>query len=306
MGATVAPGVSAVALRPARAHRLNRAPLFRLAAVVATALPRGARLRVAAALGRAFVRACPTEAAAARANLQRVDPARPEPARARQVRDLFADFAVCFTDLLTANRRWAAAGLLAGRDGDAHVAAVLARGTGFVLLTAHLGNWELAGRTLVERGSGRPVHIVMAPEVDAGVERMMRGERDAMRFVTLRAPADAVPLVAALRRGEIVGMQGDRALGHRGDVGVEFFGATARFPLGPFLLARAAGVPVLPAYCVLGADRRYTVIVKAPITVERGAEEASLGAWAAGLADVIRRHPTQRFNFFDPWAADAR
>jgi len=305
MSATLASGAT-VAVPSTRPHRLNRAPLFRLASAVAAALPRPARASVAAALGRAFVRACPVEAAAVRGNLTRVDPALSASMRARQVGDLFARFAVCFADLLAANRHWAAAGLLARREGDAHVAEVLARGTGFIVLTAHIGNWELAGRTLVERGGGRPVHIVMAPEVDAGVERMMRGRDDAMRFVTLRAPADAVPLVAALRRGEIVGMQGDRALGHRGDVRVEFFGAPARFPLGPFLLARAAGVPVLPAYCVLGDDRRYTVMVKAPISVERGTEEASLQEWVAGLAGVIRGYPTQWFNFFDPWAPDAR
>ena len=128
-----------------------------------------------------------------------------------------------------------------------------------------------------------------------------------MRFVTLRTPADAVPLVAALRRGEIVGMQGDRALGHRGDVAVDFFGAPAPFPLGPFLLARAAGVPVLPAFCVLRPDARYTVIVQPPISVDRSAEEAALRRWVAGLATVIARYPTQWFNFFDRWsAADAR
>ncbi len=116
----------------------------------------------------------------------------------------------------------------------------------------------------------------MAPEADPRVERLLRGDDARVRFVTLRRPADAVPLVAALRRGEIVGMQGDRALGHRGDVPVEFFGAPAPFPLGPFVLARAAGVPVLPAFCVLRADRRYAVHVQPPLHVARGEEEAGL------------------------------
>jgi lauroyl/myristoyl acyltransferase len=123
-----------------------------------------------------------------------------------------------------------------------------------------------------------------------------------VRFVTLRSPADSLPLVAALRRGEIVGMQGDRALGHRGDVPVPFFGAPVLFPLGPFLLARAAAVPVLPAFCVLRADRRYAVHVQAPLRVERGEEEAALHRWVHGLGAVIARHPTQWFSFFDPWS----
>src|SRR5204862_187569 len=80
---------------------------------------------------------------------------------------------------------------------------------------------------------------------------------------------------AALRRGEIVALQGDRALGTRGDVLQPFFGAPAAFPLGPFVLARAAGAPVVPAFCVLDADRRYRVVVGAPSSVEAGGAEAA-------------------------------
>jgi lauroyl/myristoyl acyltransferase len=140
----------------------------------------------------------------------------------------------------------------------------------------------------------------MAPEADPGVERLLRQDGP-VRIVTLRTPAEAVPLLAALRRGEIVGMQGDRALGQRGDVAVDFFGTPALFPLGPFLLARAAGVPVLPAFCVLRPDHRYTVMMQPPLLVTRGAEEAALRQWVDGLAAVITRHPAQWFTFSDPW-----
>jgi lauroyl/myristoyl acyltransferase len=286
-----------------RAHWLNHAPFYRAATAVAGLLPRGARLSLASTVGRALVRACPREAAVVRANLARVVPGLAARARARQVRELFGHFAMCVADLLTTNRTSAPARLVGAGEGDEHAQSALAGGQSFIVLTAHVGNWELAGRTLVQRAGGRPLHIVMAPEADPRVERLLRREGAPVRFVTMRSPADAVPLVAALRRGEIVGMQGDRALGQRGDVPVNFFGTPAPFPLGPFLLARAAGVPVLPAFCVLGADRRYAVHLRPPVRVERGAEELALQRWVDGLASVITRYPTQWFNFFDPWSA---
>jgi lauroyl/myristoyl acyltransferase len=289
-------------VRTSRAHWLNHAPFYRAASAVATVLPRRARLTAACALGGLMARACPREAAVVRANLARVVPGLAAGARARQVRELFGHFAMCVADLLTTNRAAASARLVDAGDGEEHVQAALAGGGTGIVLTAHVGNWELAGRTLVGRGGGRPVHIVMAPEADPRVERLLRDDGARVRFVTLRRPADAVPLVAALRRGEIVGMQGDRALGHRGDVAVEFFGAPVLFPLGPFVLARAAGVPVLPAFCVLGADRRYAVHVQSPLRVERGEEEVALHRWVGGLASVIARYPTQWFTFFDPWS----
>src|ERR1700675_1312147 len=104
-----------------------------------------------------------------------------------------------------------------------------------------------------------------------------------MRFVPRLHPAIGIELLAALRRGEVVAIQGDRALGTRGDVSIPLFGRPARFPLGPFLSARAAGVPIVPAFCVLDRGYRYTVQVPKPIFVERGEEHAAAGAWVGLL-----------------------
>jgi predicted LPLAT superfamily acyltransferase len=60
-------------------------------------------------------------------------------------------------------------------------------------------------------------------------------------------------------------------------------------------------VPVVPAFCLLGADYRYTVNVTEPFSVPRGGEVEAARAWVAMLEGVIREHPTQWFNFFDIW-----
>jgi lauroyl/myristoyl acyltransferase len=108
-------------------------------------------------------------------------------------------------------------------------------------------------------------------------------------------------LLAALRRGEVVGVQGDRALGTKGDVVIPFFGRPARFPLGPFLLSSGVGVPLLPAFCILDAQYRYMVKIAEPFTAARGEEEAAARTWVAALEAIVREYPTQWFNFFDIW-----
>ncbi len=282
-------------------HGLNRGASYRAAAIVAAALPRPARLRLAGGVARLLRWAFAGERAVVGANVGRILPHATPPARAALVDDVFRHFAMCFSDLITANRDGRPERLLADVEGEHHLAAIARDGRGAIVLTAHLGNWELAGRLMALR-MGRPTHVVVAPEADPRVERFLRGGPAPVRFVPRDEPRAALPLVAALRRGEIVAMQGDRALGTRGDVGVRFFDAEAAFPLGPFFLARASGVPVVPAFCVLGRDRRYTVRVGEPMRIEADGEQAALERWVGTLERTVRAHPEQWFNFYDVWS----
>ncbi len=283
------------------AHEWNRAAVYRSGARVLGALPRRARLTLAAAV--ASVAPFPVERARVSANLTRVAPALSAAERRALVRRVFRCFAMCFADLLSTNRSEAEAGadgLLAAVEGQGHLDAALAGGRGLVFLTAHFGNWELAGRLLMRR-LARPTHVLVAAEPDPGVEAFLRGAGP-LRFVTRDHPTAGVTLLAALRRNEVVAMQGDRGLGTRGDLAVDFFGAPAAFPLGPFVLARAAGAPLLPVFCVLRADRRYAITLGTPIRVAPDGEAAALAAWVRVLEERVRRHPEQWFNFFDVWS----
>jgi lauroyl/myristoyl acyltransferase len=298
-------GTGAVAAPPRwYAHRFNRAAVYRGATLVASALPRSLRLRVAAGLGGVVSRRFSAERTVVRRNLARIVPGAPTRELDMLVAAVFRNFAVCFADLITANRRAEIGPLVAGIEGMAELTKAARAGRGLVVLTAHLGNWELAGRMLARDGA-RPTHVVVAAEADPALERFLRGGDAPVRFVTRTAPTASLLLLTALRRGEIVALQGDRALGTRGDVLQPFFGVPAPFPLGPFVLARAAGAPVVPAFCLLDGDRRYRIVVGAPARVEAGAEAAALGRWVGVLEAMVRRHPAQWFNFYDVWSPPA-
>jgi lauroyl/myristoyl acyltransferase len=283
-------------------HRLNRPAVYRAGAMLAGALPRPLRLAMAGALARRVGAWFPAERRRVSANVARVRPQASAAERAALVDDVFRHFALCFADLVSTNRRQRRPERLVGRlEGDEHLHDAVADGRGLVLLTAHLGNWELGGRLLAAR-LGRPTHVVVAAEADPGVERFLRGGPAPVRFVRRGDPTAMVRLVGALRRGEIVALQGDRALGTRGDADVEFFGSPARFPLGPFVLGRAAKVPVLPAFCLLDADRRYVVVTAPPIRVAADGDRPALVRWVRVLEGMVRRVPEQWFNFYDVWS----
>ena len=293
---------AAVAPRPHwHAHGLNRASLYRAVAATGTWLPRPARLRLAALLAARLRPWFSTEWDVVLRNVARIAPSASARARRSLAVEVFRHFGMCFSDLVVSNRQERADALLARLDGARYFEEAIGVGRGLIVLTAHLGNWELGGR-MAARFSGRITHVVMEAESDPRLERLLRAASGPVRFITRRSPTDVLGLIGALRRGEIVAMQGDRALGGRGDMAVPFFGEAARFPLGPFVLARATGAPILPAFCVLREDRRYETQLREAIHVERGREMGALTRWVMVLERMVRDHPEQWFNFFDCWS----
>jgi lauroyl/myristoyl acyltransferase len=288
--------------RPARrprwySHAYNRADFYRLAAGLGW-LPRPARLALARRLGRFAPRRMPLERAAVRNTLARVTGAMGSRLEALTMAT-FTDFAMCFSDLVSTNRQ-PMARLVSHVTIADDLERIMSPTGGFISPSAHVGNWELAGRLLAGRAA-RTTHVVVAEEEARELEQWVRRDGNGVRFVTRSRPTISLELVAALRRGEVVAVQGDRALGTRGDVLIPFFGKPAPFPLGPFLLASAVGVPMVPAFCLLGADYRYLIKVLEPMKVPRGGEEEAARAWVTVLEGVVREHPTQWFNFFDIW-----
>ncbi|MGH7314082.1 MAG: hypothetical protein ACREJV_12980 [Candidatus Rokuibacteriota bacterium] len=271
--------------------------LYRLAAALGR-LPRPLRLRLARGLGSLASRLLPAERGVVGTTLMRVTGATGSRLDALTL-GVFREFAMCFSDLVSTNRQPAdRLAALVGSVGGAD--SIVDLSGGVISLTAHVGNWELAGRLLARRAA-RTTHVVVAEEEGRELERWLRRNGDGVHFVTRSRPTVSLTLVAALRRGEVVALQGDRALGTRGDALVPFFGHPAPFPLGPFLLAGAVGVPLVPAFCVLDAGYRYRVIVPEPLHVRPGGERDALAAWVGHLEAIVRDHPTHWFNFFDIW-----
>src|SRR5262249_59681450 len=156
----------------------------------------------------------------------------------QQAHGVFRNFAYVFADLLSLNRctfsiqqRY-----VHSVHGLEHLQTVLASPRGFVAATAHLGNWDLAGRLLSTYG--RTLHVLMAPEQDAALQNLLRqrrGQTD-LRFVTNDHPTVFVQLLTALRRGAAVAVQMDPATGHPTGSPVPLCGWQAPFPPGPLKL----------------------------------------------------------------------
>ncbi|MBI5509257.1 MAG: glycosyltransferase family 2 protein [Deltaproteobacteria bacterium] len=183
---------------------------------------------------------------------------------------------------------------------------------GLLLLSGHLGNYEIGGARLAHLG--RPVSVVM---LDLEAERIKRvyarleSDRPLPDIIAVnRTEFPALRILRALCDGGIVALHGDRVTdGHW--VWCDFLGRKAAFPVNAFVIAAAARVPVVLTFGFKVEARRYRFIAEPPreIVLPRGRRAAALHAhaqwYADRLAQYARAYPLQWFNYYDFFATPA-
>lgn len=178
---------------------------------------------------------------------------------------------------------------------------------GAILLTAHMGNYDLGAQLFAEI-SKRRIVMVRAPEADPETrayeqQLLERSTAGSLRVdFSTRASDLAIDLLGSLRDGELIAIQGDRVTPGIAAVETTLFGRETRLPSGPFALAMAARVPIFPIFVMRVARRRYRLVVGEPFDVVRTRDRAaSLAAaattWAGHLERVIAAAWYQWFTF---------
>jgi KDO2-lipid IV(A) lauroyltransferase len=187
----------------------------------------------------------------------------------------------------------------------------IAAGRGAVVVTGHIGSWDIAAKGL--RGKGCQVHVVMGREANAATQEMVEAARARAGVNVILSDASvfsSLGLVRALRRNEIVAIQLDRAARAGGVRMLPFLGAPAPFPSGPFVLARLAGSPVIPVFAPRLGRRHYRVHIGTPVEVPRATRDPEaldrvMLEVTRQLEEVVRRYPWQWFQFAPFWPEPA-
>jgi KDO2-lipid IV(A) lauroyltransferase len=189
-------------------------------------------------------------------------------------------------------------------EGVEHLNVALARGRGAVVALPHSGNWDMAGLWFVGRhGAFSTVVERLAPE--ALYQRFV-AYRGSLGFDIIPLTGDETltrRLLHRLRAGGVVCLLADRDLTGAGTA-VEFFGATARMPLGPARLAAATGATLLVVGCWFTADG-WGIRFHPPVPVpDRSVVMQATQTVADCFATDIAAHP-QDWHMLQPlWIDD--
>lgn len=192
-------------------------------------------------------------------------------------------------------------------DGEEHFRRLAARPEGFVMLSAHIGNYELAGYSL-STGTKRLNALVFGGEKDSVMwNRNRMFEENGIRMIPVRADMSHLfTLDSALRDGEIVSMPADRIGGSQKNIELELLGAKAKFPLGPFAVATARQTSALMVSVVKVATLSYKAYIT-PLHYDTQAAsrreqiQQLAQTYVLALEKSIRAYPEQWYNFYDFW-----
>lgn len=188
--------------------------------------------------------------------------------------------------------------------------ALLAEGRGLLLVTAHVGSWQVAMHCLENLGTG----VSLLLHRDAGEsDRQFFEHRAGGAPFRIIDPAGylggTLEMLGVLKQQEVLCIMGDRAMGgESGTVGVDFLGAPIELPFSPYKLASATGTPiaVIFPHCTPGGGYAMQIarVIRVPENLGRSpaAYRPYAAQFAAALEEFVAQYPYQFFNFFNMWS----
>ncbi|MCK4353055.1 lysophospholipid acyltransferase family protein [candidate division WOR-3 bacterium] len=166
----------------------------------------------------------------------------------------------------------------------------LKKGKGVIVLTSHLGNWELGAAMLGILGYS-PTVIALSHRSRC-VRAFFTNRRKSVGMKVVYLEEGLRPAISTLKRGNVVAILGDRKYLGKG-IEAQFFGKPFSFPAGVFELAAHTGAPILPAFCIRGKNK-YRVYFEPEL--KDGVKE-----WAQILERYVRHYVTQWYVFDSLW-----
>jgi KDO2-lipid IV(A) lauroyltransferase len=224
----------------------------------------------------------------------------------RRARDTFREFGGKLADLLLFESGVSLDAWVEPGNGWQHFDAARASGKGVLLVTIHLGNWEL-GSVLLRRMGLSPL-VLTAPEPTAELTQLRLAARERLGIETLvvgENPFQFVEVIKRLQDGGVVAILVDRPP-IEAAVPSPFLGGTTGANIATAELARATGCIILPVYVVRHGSNYLTHVLK-PVEYERG----NLGSretrrdLASRVLQVfepaVLEHPEQWYHFVPIW-----
>ena len=191
-------------------------------------------------------------------------------------------------------------------DGEDNLHQMVAMKRGGILLSAHAGNWEMAGQHLTNIKT--KINILMFDGEDESIKQYMEGLGEkSFKVITIKEDMSHVyQMGAALANNELICMHADRFLEGNKTIDLEFLGEKAKFPIGPFLMSAGFNVPVSLVFAFKESNKHYHYFGSRLIEREGHENKKDFAqrlarSYVQELEKKLREYPEQWFNYYDFW-----
>jgi len=260
-------------------------------------LPRGASLKFAASLGRLAFYLLPVERSIMRQNLHSaLGGEKSDVVLARIAKSVFVNQAKNLADFLLGDRvNKTSIRRLVSTEGIEHLEQAYRQGKGVILVTGHIGNWEILAAYLAL--AGFPLSVIGRRLNYPRLNKLLVTQRQSWGMEVIDRDTAGRPLIKAIRNKRLVGVLIDQDTKVSG-VFVPFFGRPAHTPTGPIIAAYRTGALIVPIAIFRRPDDTYKVVTHPPVRFERSLDQKKailkmVETLSGILERFIRREPGQ-------------
>lgn len=190
-------------------------------------------------------------------------------------------------------------------SGEEYLQELANKKQGAFLISAHIGNWDIAGNLL--KGINANVSVVMYQNEYEKIQALLSSQEKEPGFNIIPISNDLSHLIkiyAAIKQGDLVCMHADRYLEGAKTELIDFLGKPAKFPLGPFQMIEKLKVPYSFVFAIKEDKYNYYFTASKPsIQTDKKAREIAV-EFVTLLEEKVRDNPEQWFNYYDFYSTD--
>ena len=189
-----------------------------------------------------------------------------------------------------------------------YIKKALERGKGAIVVTAHIGNWEL-GAVAVSM-LGYPLMVVALPHKERPVNDLFNYQREVKGITVVPTNVAVRRCIETLKQNKLVALAADRDFTLHGEV-LNFLGRKAFIPKGAAVFSVKTGAPIVPCFMTRNSDDTFNLTLEEPIIppekipdhAETEAILAIMKKHTTVIENKIRQFPTQWLMFREFWTA---
>ena len=219
-------------------------------------------------------------------------------------RRVFENFGITFIEVCqSAFISWEKLSRTYKVNGEEYLVNALKANKGILIITAHIGNWEVAQHYM--HNFEKPFSVVATRMKQAWANRLLDHLRSRFGNTVIDKKGGLQNIMQSLRRGETVALLIDQSRRKQG-IEVTFFDREATATPAAALLAMRCKSTVLPMFCVRDDDGQHTVHVKPPLETIRTGDlrhdlQTNTQMMMNAVEEMVREYPDQWFWNLKPW-----